>query len=162
MTADSASTAASARWRGATRARHRAACAPSGPAPPGAGPATGGVAVCWEEVMRQVAPGRAPERLCAGRGSAEGGGSSSERPDQPVEVLLVVPGTDGRSQPGSPGNVTHDDSLLGQAGSLDRWVRALEGHERRVAAGSRLAPPLGEQPAQMRRQRAGAPVNLGP
>src|SRR5205085_5065280 len=101
-TADSASTPASARWCGCTRAsgpgsRRRAAAGTASPAPlAGAGAAAaGGVAVCGRNLI-----GRAPGR------------SSGERLQQPVEVPLVVPRPDGRSQPGAVGNVTHDHPVL--------------------------------------------------
>src|SRR5271167_2576625 len=114
-TADRASTAASKKWcslgsRTGRAGRHEAG-ASAGSTPPDTGAGAGEVTACWVEVMwgRSLADALG---LLGSVAVAEAG-SSGQRPQQPIEVVLVVPRPDRRSQPGASWNVTHDDPVLG-------------------------------------------------
>ena len=147
-----------ARWRslrGApSRRRPRSvSVSPAARSAVGGGAVAGGVAVCGTKSIWRLVLGFEGARSAFARAMDLPRLSARERLQQPIEVVLVVPRPDRRSQPGPPGNVTHDDPHLRQLRALGRRVRAREGDERRLAARGRLASALGEQLGEPRGQR---------
>src|SRR5437762_259302 len=106
---------APARPQGRPRPRTGATRCGTAPAPRArgaAGRAGAAIRAATGARVRSDAPGR---RLGAARRiSLSEAKSVGERSQQPIEVVLVVPGPDRRAQPGPPGNVTNDDPLPGQ------------------------------------------------
>src|ERR1700730_3700635 len=119
-TAEKASTPASARCWGPKRtagSHARSQASGVAAARTGAGaadPGAGGVRVsCSAELIWRVCIRGQCGRSSAAYG-APGGGSCRERPQQPIEVVIVIPRSDGRSQPGSSRNVTQDYAIFGE------------------------------------------------